>query len=109
MNLLHVDNAMRVAVSCSAIMGVALFPASALAYVGPGAGLSVIGSLLAFVAAIIVAIFGFLFFPIRRILRRRKQKAAQKSAGNSPAATSDQSGSGKKPELDGDPQRNPEA
>jgi hypothetical protein len=55
------------------------YPVSALAYIGPGAGLSIFGSILAFLAAIVVAIFGFLFFPIRRLLRRRKQKASRVS------------------------------
>lgn len=54
-------------------------PVTAAAYVGPGAGLSIIGSLLAFFAAIIIGIFGFLWFPIRRLLRRRKQAAAQEA------------------------------
>lgn len=53
--------------------------ATAFAYVGPGAGLSVIGSLLAFFAAIIVGIFGFLWFPIRRFLRKRKMAAEQRA------------------------------
>ena len=55
-------------------------PAIAFAYVGPGAGLSIIGSLLAFIAAIVVGIFGFLWFPIRRFLRKRKQAAEQVAA-----------------------------
>ena len=55
-------------------------PATAFAYVGPGAGLSIIGSLLAFLAAIVVGIFGFLWFPIRRFLRKRKQAAEQVAA-----------------------------
>ena len=47
-------------------------PATSFAYVGPGAGLSIIGSLLAFLAAIVIGIFGFLWFPVRRFLRKRK-------------------------------------
>ena len=62
-------------------------PAAALAYVGPGAGLSVIGSLLAFFAAIIVGIFGFLWFPVRRILRKRKQ--AKEQASRDPESASE--------------------
>lgn len=54
-------------------------PETALAYVGPGAGLSIIGSVLAFFAAIIIGIFGFLWFPIRRLLRKRKQAAQQQA------------------------------
>ena len=54
-------------------------PAISYAYVGPGAGLSIIGSLLAFLAAIIVGISGFLWFPIRRLMKKRKQAKAQAS------------------------------
>ena len=57
----------------------ALLPGIAFAYIGPGAGLSVVGSILAFLAAIVVAIFGFLFFPIRRFLRNRKLKTEDKA------------------------------
>lgn len=52
-------------------------PAISYAYVGPGAGLSIIGSLLAFLAAIVIGIFGFIWFPIRRLLRKRKLVAEQ--------------------------------
>jgi predicted permease len=64
-----------------------VLPATVFAYVGPGAGLSIIGSVLAFAAAIIVGIFGFLWFPIRRILRKRKHAAKQKA--DEAAVTSD--------------------
>lgn len=43
----------------------------ARAYVGPGTGLSAIGSFLALVAAVIVGILGFLWYPLKRLLRRR--------------------------------------
>ena len=46
-------------------------PGAALAYVGPGAGISAIGSLLALIAAILLAIVGFLWFPLKRMLRKR--------------------------------------
>ena len=49
-----------------------LAPSVAHAYVGPGAGISAVGSLLALVAAVIVAIFGFLWFPIKRLMRKKK-------------------------------------
>ena len=47
----------------------------ALAYVGPGAGLTVIGSILAFLGLIFLAIFGFLWYPIKRLITKRKQSA----------------------------------
>ncbi|MGI0014205.1 MAG: hypothetical protein ACREBU_12305 [Nitrososphaera sp.] len=48
----------------------------ALAYVGPGAGLTVIGSILAFLGLIFLAIFGFLWYPIKRLITKRKKSAS---------------------------------
>ena len=48
----------------------------ALAYIGPGSGLSAIGAFLAAVVGLIVAIFGFVWYPIKR-LRRRFRKPEQ--------------------------------
>lgn len=50
-----------------------LFPQPAMAYIGPGAGLSAIGAFLAILAALVVAVFGFLWYPIKRLLRSLKQ------------------------------------
>ena len=50
---------------------VCLLPRSAMAYIGPGAGLSAIGAFIAVVVGIILAIFGFLWYPIKRLLRKR--------------------------------------
>lgn len=46
------------------------------AYIGPGAGISAIGTAVAFVGAIIFAIVGFVWYPIKRLLaflRSRRQ------------------------------------
>ena len=59
----------------------ALFAVPAAAYVGPGAGLSVIGVLVALVGAVFLAIVGFLWYPIKRLLRARKQKATKVTSG----------------------------
>ena len=40
-----------------------------MAYVGPGAGLSAIGAFLALVAGVFVAIVGFIWYPIKRLIR----------------------------------------
>ena len=50
-------------------------PQTAFAYVGPGAGLAAIGSVLALVGAIVLAIVGFLWYPIKRWRRSRAEKA----------------------------------
>jgi hypothetical protein len=41
----------------------------AYAYVGPGSGLTFVSSLLALAAAIVTGIAGFIWYPIKRILR----------------------------------------
>jgi hypothetical protein len=50
------------------------------AYIGPGAGLTVIGTVVAFVAAIFLAIVGFVWYPTKRLIakiRGKRQKEAQ--------------------------------
>jgi len=47
-----------------------------LAYVGPGGGLAAIGTLLAIVVGLMAAVFGFLWYPLKRMLRG-KQDAAE--------------------------------
>lgn len=51
---------------------IAFISPATVAYIGPGAGLSAIGSLLALVVALIVAIFGFLWYPIKRLMKKNK-------------------------------------
>ncbi len=47
------------------------------AYLGPGAGLSAIGSILAIGAAVIIAIVGFLWYPLKRLMRGRQRKGGE--------------------------------
>lgn len=48
----------------------------ALAYIGPGAGLSLLGALWAVVAAVLAALLFLLIWPLRRLLRQRRQTSA---------------------------------
>jgi uncharacterized membrane protein len=48
---------------------VLLLPQAASAYVGPGGGLTVIGAALALVGGVILGILGFVWYPIKRLLR----------------------------------------
>ena len=54
------------------VLAALLLPGTASAYIGPGAGLSAIGSLLALIGAVLLAIVGFVWYPVRRLLRRGK-------------------------------------
>jgi len=54
-----------------AIASVILLAATpAQAYVGPGAGLSMIGTLVALVSVLCLAVAGFVWYPLKRLLRR---------------------------------------
>ena len=43
------------------------------AYIGPGAGISVLGSLLGILGTIVVAIGAIVLWPVRRLLKRKNQ------------------------------------
>ena len=43
-----------------------------IAYVGPGGGLAAIGTLLAIVVGLMAAVFGFLWYPLKRMLRGKQ-------------------------------------
>ena len=47
----------------------------ALAYIGPGAGITMLGALWGVIVAVVLAIGAVLFWPIRALLRRRKGPA----------------------------------
>lgn len=53
-------------------------PSLAHAYIGPGAGISAIGAALALLAAVFFAIVGFVWYPVKRLMRKRKAAAAAK-------------------------------
>lgn len=63
------------------LIAASVAPEPAFAYGGPGSVVSGIGALLAALAAIGAAIFGFVWFPLKRIYRkmRRKGDAAEMS------------------------------
>lgn len=54
----------------------------AQAYVGPGLGLSAIGTAFAFIGAIFLAVVGFVWYPIKRLLRRRRPDRQSKKAAS---------------------------
>jgi membrane protein implicated in regulation of membrane protease activity len=64
-----------------------LLPLTVNAYVGPGAGLSLLGALWALLLAILMALAFIFAWPIRRMLRRKREareleaKEREESAG----------------------------
>jgi len=65
-----------------------LTAAPATAYMGPGAGLTAIGTALGVIAALLLAVVGFIWYPMKRLLRRRKadEPAAATRASAEPNA-----------------------
>ena len=53
-----------------------LLPDTAAAYVGPGAGLTMLGALWAVILALFAALFFVVAWPVRRMLRQRHRNAA---------------------------------
>ena len=66
----------RLATAVAGLAALALAPAEALAYTGPGAGISAIGSVLALLAALGLAIVGFVWYPIKRLIKSFKKAPA---------------------------------
>ena len=59
----------------------ALLAASpAFAYVGPGAGLTLLGALWGLILAVVVSVGFILLWPIRRMMRRNKRAAGDQQA-----------------------------
>ena len=60
-----------------------LFHSSAYAYIGPGMGGGIILATIGIVIAIFAAIFGIIWFPIKRLLKKIKEKKSKKVSDNS--------------------------
>lgn len=58
-------------------------PVLAHAYVGPGAGLGMIASLLAVIGAMVLSIVGLILWPLRVLKQRRQAKRVAKLPGPS--------------------------
>jgi hypothetical protein len=43
----------------------------AYAYIGPGAGLGMIGSVIAIIIAVLIVVVGLIIYPIRRVMKRK--------------------------------------
>jgi hypothetical protein len=60
---------------------VALLPASAAAYVGPGAGISLIGATVGLLVALGMAVGFVIVWPVRALLRGRRQPPSSPAQG----------------------------
>ncbi len=70
---MRVENNGRLVPLAFAAIAMIAAASPALAYVGPGAGLTLLGALWALILAIVMSVGFVLIWPFRRFLRRRKQ------------------------------------
>jgi hypothetical protein len=56
-----------------ALLALPLAPEPLLGYIGPGSGLSAVGALIAVVAGLFFAVFGFIWYPVKRLMRSNRK------------------------------------
>lgn len=61
-----------------------------LAYIGPGAGISALGTALVFVLVIILLLVGFLWYPVKKLMSKNKHGTQLKQETENPDSDSDQ-------------------
>jgi hypothetical protein len=62
------------------IISLAIASPTALGYLGPGVGGGAIATVLGFFGAILLGLFGILYYPIKRALKNRQARKHQKKA-----------------------------
>ena len=72
----------------SELLGMSLAPVNAftelLAYIGPGITGGAIAAVIGVIIAIFLGIFSVLYYPIKRMLKKRKQPAGTTAASEEP-------------------------
>ena len=53
------------------------------AYIGPGAGITAIGTVIALIGAILLGIVGFVWYPIKRVRAKKKKRMEKIDEGPS--------------------------
>jgi hypothetical protein len=74
---------MKFVTTALAVLALVGLASPAAAYIGPGAGLGAIGAVIALFAAIALAVVGFVWYPIKRLVaagRTRRRPDGQDAA-----------------------------
>lgn len=66
-------NELKIALTLTALLA----PTPAFAYMGVGAGLSAMGSILSFFGVMLLMAFGFVWYPVKRMLKKARAKNAE--------------------------------
>ena len=61
------------------VIALLLLPGAAHAYVGPGAGLGAVAVTLAVLLGVVLLLVGFVWYPLKRLVRRLRPSADSKS------------------------------
>jgi len=56
-----------------------ILPSPSFAYLGPGIGGGIIAATLGIIIAILAALFGLIWFPIKKLINKRKENQIKKS------------------------------
>jgi Na+/melibiose symporter-like transporter len=65
-----------------ALLLILLYPTYSFAYIGPGSGLSAIGSFIALISLFFFALFGFIWFPLKRLFKKKEGHNKEKETDN---------------------------
>jgi len=71
------------------IIGMLITPL-AFSYIGPGAGISAVGSAIAFIGIIFLLFVGFLWYPVKTLLGRKNPKVTLEESSKEDDETSDE-------------------
>jgi hypothetical protein len=71
-----------------------LSPSAAMAYVGPGAGLTMLGSLWGLILAVVFIVFGLLILPIKIMRNKMKKNKAAEEQEKGAEGEGDEDGDG---------------
>ena len=64
------------------VLSLILISVPSYAYIGPGMGGGVIAAILGFFAAVLLGLWGILYYPIKRAFRKRKDKKMSSTKSN---------------------------
>ncbi|MGH6899168.1 MAG: hypothetical protein ACREJ5_21895 [Geminicoccaceae bacterium] len=70
-------------------LGLSLLATPAFAYIGPGAGITVLGALWGVVVAVVLAVVALVLWPLRVLFRRRRKGARPADTSASVEAEAD--------------------
>lgn len=69
-------------ISALGLLAAALFlPQAAAAYIGPGVGAGALAAVVGVIGSIFLAIVAVLYYPIKRMLKKKKPTVSDKPAG----------------------------